>query len=48
MTISTTDAASPAEAPANPWTRLETWTGFEFRVRPATPADAPALAELFE
>jgi GNAT superfamily N-acetyltransferase len=29
-------------------TDLTTWTGFTFRVRPVSPVDAPALAELFE
>ena len=48
MTTSTTESASASETSATESTTLTTWTGFEFRVRPATPADAPALAELFE
>ena len=46
MTISTTEPTS--QASAEEWTQLGTWTGFSFRVRPATPADASALAELFD
>lgn len=37
---------SPA-AEAAPYVFLTTWTGFEFKVRPATPADKAAVAELF-
>lgn len=45
--MATSDATLSALAAAAPYHFLTTWTGFEFKVRSATPADEPALAELF-
>lgn len=42
------DSAIPAAAPAAAGEELTSWTGFSFAVRPATPGDQAALAELFE
>ena len=41
------DAISSVESKAAPYVFLTTWTGFEFKVRSATPADRTALAALF-
>ncbi|MGZ8336645.1 MAG: N-acetyltransferase family protein [Allosphingosinicella sp.] len=44
----TTDTPEPALlADTTMPTELTTWSGFTFRVRPVTPIDAPALADLF-
>lgn len=44
--ISDTAPAAPVLSQP-PYVDLTTWTDFRFRVRPATPADEAALAELF-
>lgn len=48
MTTSISETATAPQAAAGPEIELTTWKGFTFRVRPATPGDEPALAELFE
>ena len=47
MTISINPTQPQATEMRAPFALLTTWTGFEFRVRPATPDDEAALAELF-
>jgi len=41
------DAREAPILPAAPYELLTTWSGFNFKVRPAGPADEAALAELF-
>ena len=47
MTVTISTAQPQAAETRAPFAVLTTWTGFEFRVRPATPDDEAALAELF-